>query len=60
MFTHLVVDVQIVIERVAASSSGAIVGDKRDIVVVCTTGTGSAHGGVDGAMTVRFGNIWTC
>ena len=54
MVTHLVEDVQVVLQRVAASGGSAIVGDKRDIVGARLARTGAAHDGVGRLVIMRF------
>jgi hypothetical protein len=54
MAAHLIEDVQVILQRVAASRGGAIVRDKRDVVGVRLARAGAAHDGVERLMIMWF------
>lgn len=60
LVAHLIVDVQVVVERVAASRAGSVVGDKRDIVGVGLAGAGAAHDGIERLVIMRFRFCESC
>jgi len=54
LVAHLVVDVQVVLERVAASGVGSVVSDKRDIVGVRLARAGAAHDEIERLVVMGF------
>ena len=57
MLAHLIVDVQVVLQRVAAGCGVSVVGDKRDIVGGRLARAGAAHDEVRRLVVMRF---WFC
>jgi hypothetical protein len=54
MVAHLIVDVQVVLQRVAASGGSSVVSDQRDIVGVGLARAGAAHDEVGRLVVMRF------